>query len=59
MQIKVQCSNKFFPPQEAGSFENNIEKKPQKPRPKLKKYVCYILTEQICSAWSPIEVIGF
>ena len=24
--------------QEAGAFGNNIEKKPQKPRPKLKKY---------------------
>ena len=28
-----------FLPQEAGAFRNNIEKEPQKPRPKLKKYV--------------------
>ena len=29
----------FFLPQEAGAFRNNIEKKQQKPRPKLKKHV--------------------
>ena len=38
--------------QEAGAFGNNIEKKPQKPRPKLKKYVYYIFTENICSVCS-------
>ena len=44
----------FFLPQEAGAFENNIEKEPQKPRPKLKKYVYYIFTENICSACNPM-----
>ena len=40
MQIEVQCSKNYFKiflPQEAGAFENNIEREPQKPRPKLKK----------------------
>ena len=33
----------FFLPQEAGAFRNNIEKKSQKPRPKLKNtYVIYL-----------------
>ena len=27
---------------EAGAFGNSIEKEPQKPRPKLKKYVYYM-----------------
>ena len=31
----------FFLPQEAGAFRNNIEKKPEKPRPKLKK-ICML-----------------
>ena len=32
-----------FLPQEAGAFVNNIEKEPQKPRPKLKNiYVIYL-----------------
>ena len=44
----------FFLPQEAGAFENNIEKEPQKPRPKLKKYVYYIFTENIGSACNPM-----
>ena len=42
MQIEVQCSKnyfKFFLPQEARSFENNIENKTQEPRPKLKKNI--------------------
>ena len=35
--MEVQCGkNFFFLPQEAGAFRNNIEKKPQKPHPKLK-----------------------
>ena len=39
-QILVQ----FFLPQEAGAFGNNIEKEPQKPRPKLKNmYTIYLL----------------
>ena len=45
----------FFLPQEDGAFGNNTEKKPQKPRlKKLKKYVCYIFTENICSARRPM-----
>ena len=42
MQIEVQCSKSyfnFFLPQNTGAFENNIEKEPQKLRPKLKKYI--------------------
>ena len=42
IQIQIQCSINYFKtflPQEAGAVENNIEKEPQKPRPKLKKYL--------------------
>ena len=42
-----------FSPQEAGAFRNSIEKKPQKPSPKLKKYVCYIFTDNIFSVCYP------
>ena len=62
IQIEVQCSKnyfKFFLPKEAGAFGNNIEKEPQKPRQKLKKYVYCILTENICSACSPMLVVVF
>ena len=48
-----------FLPQEAGYFENNIENEPQKPRPKLKKYVYYIFTENIYSTCSLIQVVVF
>ena len=44
IQIEVECSQNylnFFSPQEAGAFKNNIEKTPQKPRPKLKK-ICML-----------------
>ena len=50
IQIEVQCSKNYFKKslsQEAGVFENNIEKEPQKSRTKLKKYVCYIFTVNI------------
>ena len=62
MQIKVQCSKKYFKiflSQEAGAFGNNIEKGPQKPRPKLKKCVYYIFTENICSVCNLIQVVVF
>ena len=49
----------FFLPREAGAFGNNIEKEPQKPRPKLKKRVYYIFTENICSACNPMQVVVF
>ena len=40
------------------SCRSNIEKEPKKPRPKLKnKY--YIFTENICSAYSPMQVVVF
>ena len=39
----------FFLPQEAGAFEIT-KKEPQKPYPKLEKYVYYIFTKNICSA---------
>ena len=36
--MEVQCGKNYliFLTQEAGAFRNNIEKKPQKPHPKLK-----------------------
>ena len=58
-QIEVQCSKNYFKcflAQEAGAFGTYIEKEPQKPRPKLKKYVYYIFTENICSACNPMQV---
>ena len=48
-----------FSPQEVGAFGINTEKEPQKPRPKLKKYVYYIFTENICSACSLMQVVVF
>ena len=53
IQTEVQYSKnylKFFLLQEARGFGNDIEKEPQKPRPKLKKIIYYIITENICSA---------
>ena len=44
----------FFLPQEGEAFGNNIEKETQKARRKLKKYVYYIFTENICSACNPM-----
>ena len=48
-----------FSPQEAGAFRNSIEKKPQKPSPKLKKYVCYIFTDNIFSVCDPKQEVFF
>ena len=62
IQKEVQCREnhfKKFLPQEAGAFGNNIEKEPQKPQPKLKKYVYYIFTENNCSARNPMQVVVF
>ena len=56
--MKVQYSKnyfKFFLTQEAEAFGNNIEKEPQKPRPRLTKYVYYIFTENIDSACNPMQ----
>ena len=50
---------KILLPQGAGAFGNSIEKEPQKPRPKLKKYVSYIFTENICSSYNPMQVVVF
>ena len=58
----VQCSKNyfnFFLPEEAGAFGNNMKKKPQKPHPKLKKYMYYIFKENICSACNPMQVVAF
>ena len=49
----------FFLPQEAGASRNDIEKKPQKPHPKLKKYVCYIFTGNIYSVCNLMQVVIF
>ena len=35
------------------------QKEPQKPRPRLKKYVCYIFTDNICSACNPMQMVVF
>ena len=40
----------FFLSQEAKAYGSNIEKEPQKLRPKFKKYVYFIFAENICSA---------
>ena len=56
MQLKLV---QFFLPQEAGAFGNNIEKNPQKPRPKLKAIIYHIFTGHICSACNPMQVIVF
>ena len=48
----------IFLPQ-AGAFGNNIEKEPQKPRAKLKKYIYYIFTDSICSACNSMQVVVF
>ena len=45
----------FFLPQEPGAFGNNIEKKPSK----IEKYVYYIVAENICSAFNPMQVVAF
>ena len=57
MQIEVQCSKNYFKTQEAGAFVSNVEKEQQKPRPKLKKCIYYIFTENICSACNPMQVV--
>ena len=49
----------FFLPQEAGTFGNNLEKEPRKPHPKLKKYVYYIFSDNISSAYNPMQVVVF
>ena len=49
----------IFLPQEAGSFGNNRENESQVLRPKLKKYVYYVFTENICSVCNPMQVVVF
>ena len=49
----------FFLPQEAGASRNDIEKKPQKPHPKLKKYVCYMFTDNIYSVFNLMQMVIF
>ena len=46
-------------PPEAGAFGNNIEKETQKLRPKLKKIVYYIFTENICPTCNQMQVVVF
>ena len=62
IQIEVQCSKNYFKnflSEEAGVNGNILEKEPQKPHTKLEKYVYYIFTENICSAWNPMQVVDF
>ena len=49
----------MFLQQEAGAFRNNIEKKPQKPHLKLKSYLCYIFTDNICCVGNPMQSVFF
>ena len=61
-QMEEKCSKTYFKivlPQEAGTFGNSIDKKPQKSHPKLKKYVRYIFVENIYSTWNPTQVVVF
>ena len=41
------------------TFTSKTEKESQKPRPKFKKYVNSIFTENICSACSPMQLVDF
>ena len=50
---------KTFLQQEPGAFGNYIEKRPQTPRPKLKKYVYDIFADNTCSACNPMQVVVF
>ena len=62
IQIEVQCNKNYFKIfllQEATAFGNNIEKEPEKPLLKLKKYFYYIFTENICSGCDPMQVVVF
>ena len=61
IQIEVQCSKnyfKFFLLQEARAFGNNIEKD-HKSHAQNWKNMCYIFTENICSACNPMQVVVF
>ena len=49
----------MFLPQEARASRNNTEKEPEKPRPKLRKYVCYIFRDNICSVYNPMQKVIF
>ena len=62
IQIELQCSKnhfRFFLSQENGPSANNIEKEPQKPRPKLEKYIYQIFIDNICSACNQMQVVVF
>ena len=50
---------KTFLLKKAVIFENNMKKEPQKPRLKLKKYGCYIYTENIYSACNLMQAVIF
>ena len=44
--------------QDAGAFENN-RKGTTKATPKIRKYVYYIFTHNICSSCNPMQVVVF
>ena len=48
-----------FLPKEAGSFGNNIEKKPKQLHPKLKKYGYFIFKNIKFSNCNPVQVVAF
>ena len=49
----------FFLLQESGAFGNNVKKEPQKSRPKLKRHLYFIFTDNICSGCNSMQVIVF
>ena len=62
LQIEVQCSKNYFKillPQEGGTFGKNRKKNRKSHRPNLKKYLYYKFTENIFSAFNPMQVVVF
>ena len=51
--------NSFTRIKEAGVFGNNIGKEPQKPRPKIEKYVYYTFIKNICPDHNPMQMVVF
>ena len=59
---RISMQQKLFKtllPQVAGAYKRNTEKEAQKPRPKLKKYVYYVFTKNICFACNQMQVVIF
>ena len=62
INMKVQCSknwSKIFFTRRTWSFWKWHRKGTAKATSKIEKFVYYIFTENICSAWNPIQVVVF